>query len=56
MPICLGRLFGTHIRALREARRLTQEARAERSDLSMDTIPPIERGTLSAFLNTLGGS
>ncbi len=55
MPISLGRRFGTHIRALREARHLTQEALAERSDLSVDAIRRIERGAFSPSLNTLEG-
>lgn len=55
MPISLGRRFGAHIRALREARHLTQEALAERSDLSVDAIRRIERGAFSPSLNTVAG-
>ncbi len=55
MPISLGRRFGMHIRALREARRLTQEALAERSNLSVDAIRRIERGAFSPSLNTIAG-
>ena len=53
MPISLGRRFGAHVRTLREARRLTQEALAERSELSVDAIRRIERGGFSPSLNTL---
>jgi transcriptional regulator with XRE-family HTH domain len=53
MPISLGRRFGAHIRALREARHLTQEALAERSELSVDSVRRIERGAFSPTLNTL---
>jgi len=55
MPISLGRRFGAHVRTLREARRLTQEALAERSELSVDAIRRIERGAFSPSLNTLAG-
>lgn len=55
MPISLGRRFGAHVRALREARKLTQEALAERADLSVDAIRRIERGAFSPSLNTVDG-
>lgn len=55
MPISLGRRFGAHIKALRDARHLTQEALAERSDLSVDAIRRIERGAFSPSLNTVDG-
>jgi transcriptional regulator with XRE-family HTH domain len=55
MPMSLGRRFGAHVRALREARHLTQEALAELSDLSVDAIRRIERGAFSPSLNTLAG-
>jgi len=55
MPISLGRRFGAHVRTLREARRLTQESLAERSELSVDAIRRIERGAFSPSLNTLAG-
>lgn len=45
--------FGSHIRKLRRARKLTQEALAERSELSVDAIRRIERGRLSPTLETL---
>jgi transcriptional regulator with XRE-family HTH domain len=45
--------FGTHIRKLRRARKLTQEALAERCELSVDAIRRIERGRLSPTLETL---
>jgi transcriptional regulator with XRE-family HTH domain len=53
MPISLGQRFGAHVRSLREARRLTQEVLAERSELSVDAIRRIERGGFSPSLNTL---
>ncbi len=42
------------MRKLRNARELTQEALAERSDLSVDAIRRIERGSFSPSLDTLG--
>ena len=53
MPISLGRRFGSHIRALREARDLTQEVLAEKADLSVDAVRRIERGAFSPSLNTV---
>jgi transcriptional regulator with XRE-family HTH domain len=53
MPISLGQRFGAHVRSLRDARHLTQEALAERSELSVDAIRRIERGGFSPSLNTL---
>lgn len=53
MPISLGRRFGTHLRAQRVARDLTQEELAERSELSVDAVRRIERGAFSPSLNTL---
>lgn len=53
MPISLGQRFGAHVRSLREVRHLTQEALAERSELSVDAIRRIERGGFSPSLNTL---
>ncbi|EDM73926.1 DNA-binding protein [Plesiocystis pacifica SIR-1] len=47
--------FGRHLRSLRNARGLTQELLAERSDLSSDTIRRLEAGTFSPSLNTLAG-
>ena len=49
----LQRRFGEHLRRLRGARSLTQEALAERSDLSVDAIRRIERGALSPTLETV---
>lgn len=46
--------FGDHMRRLRTARRLTQEKLAERSELSVDAIRRIERGSFSPSLETLG--
>lgn len=48
------RKFGDHLRRLRTTRKLTQEALAERSDLSVDAIRRIERGSFSPSLDTLG--
>lgn len=51
-----GRLplrFGDHMRRLRISRRLTQEKLAERSELSVDAIRRIERGSFSPSLETL---
>jgi transcriptional regulator with XRE-family HTH domain len=49
----LRRKFGAHVRVLRQARQLTQEALAERSDLSVDAVRRIERGGFSPSLDTL---
>lgn len=46
--------FGQHIRLLRRARDLTQEALAERSELSIDAIRRIEAARFSPTLTTLG--
>ncbi len=48
------RRFGDHLRRLRNSKGLTQEALAERSDLSVDAIRRIERGAFSPSLDTLG--
>lgn len=48
------RLFGDHLKRLRNTRKLTQEELAERSDLSVDAIRRIERGSFSPSLDTLG--
>jgi transcriptional regulator with XRE-family HTH domain len=50
----LHRRFGDHVRRMRNSRSLTQEALAERSDLSVDAIRRIERGAFSPSLDTLG--
>ncbi len=49
----LPKRFGDHIRDLRQARGLTQQELAERSELSVDAIRRIERGVLSPSLDTL---
>ena len=49
----LRRRFGTQLRALRQGRKLTQEALAEKSTLSVDAIRRIERGNFSPSLETL---
>ena len=48
-----NRRFGRHLRSCRCAHGLTQEALAERSGLSPDTIRRLERGTFSPSLDTL---
>jgi transcriptional regulator with XRE-family HTH domain len=45
--------FGRHVRSLRKARSLTQEALAERSGLSTDAIRRLERCAFSPGLDTL---
>ncbi|MBE4746665.1 helix-turn-helix transcriptional regulator [Corallococcus sp. ZKHCc1 1396] len=50
----LHRRFGDHVRSMRTHRGLTQEALAERSDLSVEAIRRIERGGFSPSLDTLG--
>jgi transcriptional regulator with XRE-family HTH domain len=45
--------FGRHLRLLREARGLTQEALAERSELSPDTVRRLEHDSFSPGLDTL---
>lgn len=47
------REFGKHIRSLRRARGMTQDALAERSGLAADTIRRLEQGTFSASMTTL---
>jgi transcriptional regulator with XRE-family HTH domain len=53
MSLNLRQKFGEHIRQLRKGRELTQEALAERSDLSVDAIRRIERGGFSPSLETV---
>jgi transcriptional regulator with XRE-family HTH domain len=48
-----GAEFGKHVRSLRRARGLTQEALADRSRLSPDTIRRLEHGSFSPSLSTL---
>lgn len=45
--------FGGHIRALRQARGLTQSSLAERSQVSTDAIRRLEAGDSSPSLKTL---
>ena len=45
--------FGRHVKSCRRARGLTQEALAERAELSADTIRRLEAGTFSPSLGTL---
>jgi transcriptional regulator with XRE-family HTH domain len=47
------REFGKHVRSLRRARGVTQDALAKRSGLSADTIRRIEHGSFSASIETL---
>jgi transcriptional regulator with XRE-family HTH domain len=51
-PMSVAR-FGRHIRSCRLARGLTQEALAEASGLSADTIRRLERGSFSPSFDTL---
>lgn len=53
VAITLRRRFGENIRQLRLSRGLTQEALAEKSDLSVDAVRRIEWGTISPSLDTL---
>ena len=48
-----AREFGKHVRGLRRARGITQDALAQRSELSADTIRRIEHGSFSASIDTL---
>ena len=48
-----AREFGKHVRSLRRARGITQDALAQRSGLSTDTIRRIEHGSFSASIDTL---
>jgi transcriptional regulator with XRE-family HTH domain len=48
-----GRNFGSHVRALRRARGMTQDILATRSGLSADTIRRLEHGGISPSLETL---
>jgi transcriptional regulator with XRE-family HTH domain len=47
------REFGKHVRSLRRARGVTQDALAQQSGLSADTIRRIERGSFAASIDTL---
>jgi transcriptional regulator with XRE-family HTH domain len=48
-----AREFGKHVRSLRRARGITQDALAQRSGLSPDTIRRVEHGSFSASIDTL---
>jgi transcriptional regulator with XRE-family HTH domain len=45
--------FGTHVRDLRRAHKLTQEVLADRSELHTDTVKGLERSTFQPSLRTL---
>lgn len=45
--------FGEHIRTMRKARGLTQEALAEKSGLSVDAVRRVERDAFSPSLETV---
>lgn len=45
--------FGTHLRTLRDARELSQQELADRSDIAKTTINKIENGKLCPSLDTL---
>ncbi len=53
MRISLRQKFGGNVRELRRSRGLTQEALAEKCELSADAIRRIEWGTISPSLDTL---
>ena len=53
MSIGLPQRFGKHIRSLREARELTQENLAERSNVSVDAVARVESGRMVPSLTTL---
>jgi transcriptional regulator with XRE-family HTH domain len=48
-----GKLFGGHLRELRRERELSQEALAEKSDLSLGLVGRIERAVVVPGLITL---
>lgn len=45
--------FGAHLRALRKARGLSQQALADEADLSWPTVQRMEAGTQAATLDVL---
>jgi transcriptional regulator with XRE-family HTH domain len=45
--------IGLHLRAIRKARKVTQERLAEISDRSVDAISAIERGVMAPSIETL---
>ncbi len=45
--------FGNNLRRLRQGRGLTQEALANRSNLSVDAVRRLEQGAFSPSLNTV---
>lgn len=47
------RRFGAELRRLRQERKLSQQALAERSDLAVDTVRRIEAGGFSPSLETV---
>lgn len=49
----LAELFGANLRHMRKARGLTQEALAERVEVSSDMISKLERGAASPSFETL---
>lgn len=50
--MALQRIFGTNLRNQRKARGLTQEALAERVEVSIETIGKIERGVAAPSFAT----
>lgn len=52
VPFC-GPALGRHIQRLRRARGWTQEALAERSDVSVDTVRRLEHGAMAPNIDTL---
>jgi transcriptional regulator with XRE-family HTH domain len=47
------RAFGHHLRRLRRARKLTQEALADYADISRPTVQRIEKGETAATLEVM---
>lgn len=47
------RAFGHHLRRLRRARKLTQEALADYADISRPTVQRIEKGETAATLEIM---
>lgn len=45
--------FGAKLRAMRQERRLSQQALADRSELAVDTVRRVESGSFSPSLETL---
>lgn len=53
MALVTREQLGQRLKAMRAFRKLTQEALAERADLSTDTVRRVERGKFTASFDTL---